>query len=265
MTTFYVGTNEPCWLRRERFPLFVSQIRLARYKKMPRAVTDWALDSGAFTQIKDHGRFLFSPEEYAGAALRYQSEVGRLRWAAIQDWMCEPFILKKTGLPLAEHQRRTVQSYLTLRGLAPSVRWTPVLQGWEFDDYLRCWELYEEAGVPLLSLPLVGVGSVCRRQDTRAAAAIVGRLSAEGLKLHGFGVKTEGLSQYAHLLESADSMAWSYNARRNPGKWRGEGEISPLPCTHRACATCGHYAARWRCELLGKISARNAGQWSLAI
>ena len=39
-------------------------------------------------------------------------------------------------------------------------------------------------------------------------------LAALGLKLHGFGYKTLGLRRVHHLLESADSMAWSERALR---------------------------------------------------
>ena len=37
------------------------------------------------------------------------------------------------------------------------------------------------------------------------------------LRLHGFGLKTTALSApgITRMLYSADSMAWSYNARRN--------------------------------------------------
>jgi hypothetical protein len=36
--------------------------------------------------------------------------------------------------------------------------------------------------------------------------------------MHGFGVKTQGLAMYADSLTSADSLAWSYWARRDANK-----------------------------------------------
>jgi hypothetical protein len=33
------------------------------------------------------------------------------------DWMCEPFMLAKTGLSVREHQQRTVTNYLNPRVL----------------------------------------------------------------------------------------------------------------------------------------------------
>jgi hypothetical protein len=257
---FYIGTNSPGWLKTFPHRLFVSHVRLSPYKTLPVAKVPWALDSGAFTQLKDYGRFIWTPQEYAAAATRYQEEIGRMEWASIQDWMCEEHILQKTGLSVGVHQLRTVESYHRLRELAPTVRWTPVLQGFTIDDYLRCWELYEASGVCLACLPLVGLGSVCRRQDTKSTAAIVGRLAGEGLKLHGFGVKTTGLSKYGHLLTSADSMAWSLDARWEPGKWQEE-----LGCTHRSCSTCPLYALKWRDLMLDKIQLKCKGQWVLAL
>jgi hypothetical protein len=59
----------------------------------------------------------------------------------------------------------------------------PVVQGWRLADYLACAELYAVAGVDLAALPLVGLGSVCRRQSTAEIAVIVGELARRGLKL----------------------------------------------------------------------------------
>jgi hypothetical protein len=144
----------------------------------------------------------------------------------------------RTGLSVAEHQHRTVANYLALRQLAPALPFIPVVQGWRLADYLACVDLYASAGVDLAALPRVGLGSVCRRQSTAEIAVIVTALAALGLRLHGFGIKTSGLGQYGHLLASADSMAWSYAARRAPA----------LPgCTgHRNCANCLIYATTWR-------------------
>ena len=162
--------------------------------------------------------------------------------------MCEPFMIARTGLPVTEHLHRTVENYLTLRRLAPDLPVIPVVQGWRLADYLACLDLYASAGVDLAALPRVGLGSVCRRQSTAEIAVIVTELARRGLRLHGFGVKTGGLHLYGHLLTSADSMAWSYAARRAPA----------LPgCTgHKNCANCLTYATRWRAGVLGRYAAR---------
>ena len=60
--------------------------------------------------------------------------------------MCEPFITTRTGLSVAEHQRRTVTSLLALRDLDPGLPVIPVLQGWTITDYLRCADLLRARG-----------------------------------------------------------------------------------------------------------------------
>jgi len=88
----------------------------------------------------------------------------------------------------------------------------------------------------------VGLGSVCRRQNTSEAGTIVRSLAP--LKLHYFGAKLTGLESFGDALVSADSMAWSYRARRD---W-------PLPgCTHKSCANCARYALRWRDRLMAGL------------
>jgi hypothetical protein len=237
---FWLGSHLPGWLERTAVPLFISHRRLAGRRRLPRAAGTWALDSGAFSEIAEHGRFTTTPAAYAAAVDRYAAEIGRLSWAAIQDWMCEPFMLARTGLTVVEHQRRTVASYLELTALAPHLPWVPVIQGFTLADYLTCLDRYTAAGVDLTAAPLVGLGSVCRRQATGEITALVTALAGRGLRLHGFGVKTGGLDRYGHLLASADSMAWSFAARRRP----------PLPgCTHANCANCLRYALAWRADL----------------
>ncbi|TDC46396.1 hypothetical protein E1281_28100 [Actinomadura sp. KC345] len=245
---FYLGAHQPHWLWNATFPLFVSHRQLARRARLRPATCRMAVDSGGFTELSLNGRWVTTPGQYAEAVTCYTEQLGALDFAAPMDWMCEPFMIERTGLSVREHQDRTVANYLELRALAPAVPWLPVVQGWTLPDYLRCVELYTSAGVDLAALPCVGLGSVCRRQSTGEIGHIVATLAGLGLKLHGFGVKTGGLHRYGHLLTSADSMAWSYNARRLP----------PLPgCRgHKNCANCLVYATGWRSRLLASLAAR---------
>ena len=239
---FYLGTHQPHWLRLTAVPLFVSIRRLRRLKTFPRAVGGWALDSGGFTELSTHGRWTVSAEQYVRETRRVVREIGMLEWAAPQDWMCEPIILDKTGMTVRNHQRRTTDNFIQLQQLAPEVPWRPVVQGWELGDYLRHVGLYDSSGVDLATMPLVGVGSVCRRQSTKQIGDVITNLSDLGLKLHGLGVKTGGLRRYGKRLASADSMAWSYAARYEP----------PMAGhTHKNCANCLEYALAWRSSLVG--------------
>jgi len=248
---FYLGTHEPSWLGRVRnVPLFVSHRRLVRQKTWTRATTPWALDSGGFTELNMHGRWTVGVDEYVEAVSRYDEEIGHLEWASPQDWMCEDFVLEKTGLTVRDYQEKTVQSVLDLRPKGPYLGFAPVLQGQTIEDYLFCIELYIDAGIDLWAEPVVGVGSVCRRQATTEILALVSELSSLELELHGFGVKTQGLKQYGPMLTSADSMAWSFRARMLA---QHQGFTMP-GCRHKACNNCLVYALHWRERTLAAMN-----------
>jgi hypothetical protein len=261
-TRFWLGTHQPGWLARAGVPLFVSDVRLRPYRRLPVAAAPWALDSGGFTELQRFGRWTTGPAEYADRVRRYRDVIGQLAWAAPQDWMCEPIVVTGgragrltfagTGLTVAEHQRRTVASVTQLRALAPDVWWLPVLQGYTTAEYLACADLYAAAGVDPAAEPLVGLGSVCRRQATAEAHEIITALHARGItRLHGFGVKILGLQRYGYLLASADSLAWSEDARRRarpmPGCPPHRPGCPPRCRAHHAnCANCLRYALAWR-------------------
>lgn len=283
----YLGTHHPGWLSHAGVPLCVSRRTLAPMKRLPRAAASWALDSGGFTELQMFGQWTISAVEYIGMVRRFQAEIGRLDWAAPQDWMCEipvinglvrrkrgnrpssintstwrawavtagpqlaqavaeadllgdaaEVVFHGTGLSVEEHQRRTIENFLELRARAPDVPWAPVLQGWSLWDYWRHIEDYQRAGVNLRDEPIVGVGSVCRRQGTSEAGMIFSSLQAEGLRLHGFGVKTLGLRSFGHCVASVDFLSWSDYWRRRPPL---PGHDQPGPGRrkgHKNCANC---------------------------
>lgn len=241
---FDLGTHETGWLGEVDVPLFLSARRLRLRKTLRRATAPVKIDSGGFSELSLFGRWVTPAPQYAREVQGWQREIGTVRWAAAQDWMCEPWILAKTGLTVFEHQKRTVANYIELSELAPLVPWAPVLQGFVLEDYVQHLEMYRTAGVNLHRAPVVGVGSVCRRQHSDEVAAIFTRLAATGLKLHGFGLKIRGLLKVAPLLASADSLAWSFDARR----------AAPLPgCPHKNCANCSKYALKWRAHVLKQV------------
>jgi hypothetical protein len=274
---FFLGSHLPHWLGEMDVPLFISRNRLVKRRTFPKAQAPWALDSGGFTELAKYGYWRSSPEEYAEDVRRFRDAIERMSWCAPMDWMCEPWVIHgglhagqffagtraARGLSADEpddldaairlHQRYTVDNLVTLRRIAPDLPFIPVLQGWQIQDYQRCAQMYEEAGIHLADEPLVGLGSVCRRQATHEIGAIVSHFAAQGLALHGFGVKITGVAAYGHLLASADSMAWSAGARRRPR----------LPeCTHRAqtCANCPRYALRWRQKVITALAERQSGE-----
>jgi len=274
-------------------PLFVSRHRLSRLKRLRPAVAPWVLDSGGFTELSPHfggpGYWRIDADEYIDEVLRYREEIGWLEWAAPMDWMCEPEVVEHATAPsargwemreaIALHQRRTTANYLELRQLAPEVPWAPVLQGWHMADYEEHVRVYEENGVDLTDpdLPAVGVGSVCRRSDDPGTGDLFLRLDLmfrelrrHGIEnLHAFGYKTEGLLTTGGVLASADSLAWSYDARQAANAMRRlgyDGGVLPGhydpgfrdPVTgrlirHTSCSNCIVYALLWRTNLLWRL------------
>jgi hypothetical protein len=176
--------------------------------------------------------------------------------------MCEPEVIHGGGpgrfpgthLSVAEHQARTVTNFCELCELWPAYSsqecpFMPVLQGWAPADYWRCADLYDRARVRLEDYPVVGLGSVCRRQGTPAVTRLIGELTP-WIAVHAFGMKKAGLAAAGHRLTSADSMAWSFDARRHQIRLPGH--------THGTCANCLPYATGWRQRLLADVAAAGA-------
>jgi len=180
----------------------------------------WMMDSGAFSQVAGEAGFHDSPAKYAIEIHRW-SRCGELVAAATQDYMCEPAILDRLDRNAKEQQERTVERYREIKShltrLRSDVHLMPVLQGWDARHYKRHIKMYD--------LPegcWTGVGSVCKRNSTPADVQRVLRSVKDfrpDLRLHGFGIKTEALKRPAirEMLYSADSMAWSFHARKNDG------------------------------------------------
>lgn len=222
---FYVGLHQPsdAW----RFPdAMISVKRLdARRGWFTPPSRGWMLDSGAFSEIAAHGDYRASPERYAAQVVRWW-HLGRMVSATSQDYMCEPSILARTGLSVADHQRLTIDRYDTLRALIPaSIYLMPVIQGYTPDEYAACLTAYGDRLTPGM---WTGVGSVCKRNgQPEAIAAVLRAIKAArpDLQLHGFGCKQTALksADVRAMLHSADSMAWSYSARRqgrDANDWR---------------------------------------------
>lgn len=222
------------------------------------------VDSGAFSMLKDHGRWIYTVPEFVAA-------LGRENVAAVagMDMMCEEIVIEGgdskdghfvgsrqfLGLPanatlddcIYEHQRITVSHHVEITRLAPELNVFPTIQGSTLTQYLRCVAMYKAAGVDLTTLPLVGLGSVCRRQASSEIDLIVTTLHAMGIRLHGFGVKAKGLEAYGPLLESADSMAWSIGGRHRV-------KLCPHGVVKHE-ANCPIAAVRWWREVSGRVAS----------
>jgi len=254
--TFFLGAHHPGWLEQTSVPLFVSRASFYKdgklRKSFPRAKGPWICDSGGFSELKKHGRWTVSTEQYVDDVRAFVSDVGKLQAAAAMDWMCESDQLARTGLKVKDHQRLTVDNYLELVDLDPELPWFPVLQGWSLGEYLDHVDLYTKAGVKLEKLPLVGLGSVCTRQDTVRVGFLIQDLASQGIRLHAFGFRVGGLmfKPVRDALTSADSMTWSKQARYA----RGPMCSSPGPDHPQKCTNCLQWALEWRSELLERIA-----------
>ena len=237
---FYMGTHLPGWMKTVDVPLFISRRRLVKYKTIPKATSTWCLDSGGFSELSMYGEWRTTLNEYVDDIARF-TEAGNMDWCAPQDWMCEPWIIAKTGQTIETHLQKTVENYVEL--LSKGCPVIPVLQGWEMADYERCATLYAQAGVNLATCSTVGLGSVCRRQATSEIGEISKWAYNNGWSLHGFGVKAAGLSKYGHYLKSADSLAWSFSGRYSKGNL----------CGKNNCANCLHFALEWRDKVLASL------------
>lgn len=222
---FLVGLHQPSDAAKVDFAcISVNRLR-PRIAPLNEPAAGWMMDSGAFTELTTHGKYRHSAADYAREAARWVSP--KLLVVVAQDYMCEPFVLAKTGLTLEDHQRLTIERYDQLVEAWEAIRiergagsdWPPimpVLQGWTAADYVRHIDMYGDRLTPGM---WVGVGSVCKRQGS--VEIIEGILYAiarrrPDLKLHGFGVKLTALRSpmVRLLLATADSMAWSYSARK---------------------------------------------------
>lgn len=237
MKKFFVGMPEPTYASRAG-PAFISAHRLAK-RRSHFAVGEWVMDSGAFSTIAKHGGYPDTPAAYA-AEVRRWARCGRLLAAVTQDYMCEPWMLERTGLSVQRHQLLTVRRYDAIRKAGTAgVYLMPVLQGYAPADYARHLRMY---GGRLARGAWVGVGSVCKRNRDPKAIEEVLRAVLDvrpDLRLHGFGIKLTALrsAEVRRMLWSSDSMAWSFSARINSRDGNDPKEAENF--ARKACSIAG--------------------------
>ncbi|MBN2569394.1 MAG: hypothetical protein JXB42_08190 [Deltaproteobacteria bacterium] len=244
---YYLGTHHTHWFGKTSVPLFVSYRQLSKRKRYVKAIGKWALDSGAFSEIHNFGKWKTTPEEYAYKVQIFSEEIGNLEWASIQDWICTPLVLKKTGMSIEQHQRKTIESYCNLTQIAPQIKWIPILQGWDVGSYFAHARMYEAEGISLKNEKIVGVGSLAGRQSSKLLPQLLSALQQKEISIHAFGLSISGLINTHPFIKSADSMAWSFIARRR--------QIQLPQCVgkHKVCNNCLDYALLWRADMLMRI------------
>lgn len=224
-------------------PQFMFSLRRLkeRISPAPFSSCDWIMDSGAFSEINLNGKYTFTPKEY----LHYV-ELHQPGLFFNMDYMCEPFVLQKTGMTVREHQEKTIENQIKIMDLLDNYNikgnFAGCIQGWQIPDYLTCIDMLKEQG---LITSKMGIGSVCRRNSRRQIIEVLQTVKQElpNVRLHGFGVKTDILKEpiVYECLDSCDSMAWSFDGRRQERK-------SCTNCEYpnaKNCANCYHYMLKW--------------------
>jgi hypothetical protein len=222
---FFTGMHHPSVA--DRVPAAFISVHTIKNRRSPFPCRRVVMDCGGFSTVDLHGGYPEPVAEYAKRIVKVRGWIGKRLLAAVsEDYMCEPFMLAKTGLTVADHQRLTIERYDALLDCnTAGVRIIPVLQGFRPHEYVEHIEAY---GARLKPRMWVGVGSVCKRNTSPAAVEAVLLAIHEArpdLRLHAFGVKSTTLAMQLvrDLLFSADSMAWSLAARR-----QGRDRNSPL-------------------------------------
>ncbi len=209
---FFVGHHHPSKAKHIN-RAFIS-VNALWDRKSDLEANDWILDSGAFTTIALHGGYPKdrSVEAYAAQVNRWRT-CGNLMKAVAQDYMCESWMLERTGMDIPRHQELTIYRYVGLRRLCGGII-MPCIQGQVPGDYVEHLRMY---GQILEPGEWVGVGSVCKRKNDSAIREVLRAIKGErpDLRLHGFGLKLTALrcAEVWDTLYSADSMAWSYAER----------------------------------------------------
>lgn len=223
-------------------PQFMFSLRRLKNRKTPVPFNtyNWIMDSGAFSEININGKYTFTPQEY----LRYV-ELHQPPLFFNMDYMCEPFVLRKTGLTVKEHQEKTISNQIKIMDLLKNYNikseFSGCIQGWKIEEYIEHIDMLKSQG---LVTNKMGVGSICRRNSREQIIEVLKAVKQElpNTNLHGFGIKTDVLKERIihDCLDSCDSMAWSFSGRRN----KKSCTICEYP-NSKNCANCYKYMLNW--------------------
>lgn len=175
------------------------------------------LDSAGFVMMLLHSGYPWTPENYVH---RLGSAFPWARFSSL-DLCVEPEIAHNRA-DVNERIAKTINLNKRCQRAAADLgiadRLMPVIQGATPDDYLRCFDALEAT---IGAERVIGVGSMCRRKTggPDGIVAIVDALDRrlpKGIKLHLFGLKSDGAESVAnldHRIESIDSQAYGVRAR----------------------------------------------------
>lgn len=84
---FWIGGHHAKRLSTWGVPMCVSRSTLTRRATLPRAAEAWLYDSGAFSELDNHGSWTVSPYAYVRELRQFRDGIGWLVWAtATRTW-----------------------------------------------------------------------------------------------------------------------------------------------------------------------------------
>jgi len=132
-------------------------------------------------------------------------------------------ILVPRGLPVGEGVKRTVELGVEVVAAAGEKgvveRVVPVLQGYDHpSQWLESLDLYKQHGITPQKFKTWGVGSLCMSRNVRLTKAVlreVRRALGKDVVIHVFGMNLRHLRRTYMLIDSYDTSAWVYWAKKD--------------------------------------------------
>jgi hypothetical protein len=173
-------------------------VKLPKYRRL-------IVDSGGFQLLSTFKEYPFTYEQYYNFVERLNPD-----YFVSMDYPCD----KKENAK--ENIEKTIDNLIKLKEFDDE-RLIPVIQGYDFNDYLYCLDRLKSQG--LLS-DYVGIGSLVPKSIESAERIILALINElKGKKIHIFGLKIELLKnpKIMENIYSFDTM--SYLFRINYGKF----------------------------------------------
>jgi len=200
----YYGVDRKKYAELIKHPMISARTMFNRKTPIVKNGKEWFMDSGAFTYLKEFGKFPFSVGKYLGAVAKFEPS-----YFACMDWCCEQTVRNRTKHTVDTHIALTIENGIDLIDFDKK-RFVMVIQGLEWNDYITCVETIREQG---LFTPVMGVGTICGRTNPREVFDILKSIKAnipDWVKLHCFGLSIN-LLQYKEIydqIDSIDTFAW---------------------------------------------------------
>ena len=176
------------------------------------------VDSGGFTLFKKNGEYPFSLHEYCKFVYSLDEQYP-LELVATLDYPCEIDVKRTKYKTNKQRIEATVQNAVWCIDYDNTLPWIPVLQGFTYEEYEYCYNLYLERGI---NMDYLAIGSICSRKGNHLAIRnLLTKIHAlTNTKLHAFGLSLTYLRDptIANILYSSDSSAWNWGVARHCDK-----------------------------------------------